>query len=256
MLLAVNIGNTTILLGVFKDKELIATWRLATNINTLPDEYASILMNLLNHRKLELSDIKDVAVSSVVPPLTGTFQELSQRYCNTTALVVEAGVKTGVRIRMDNPKEVGADRIANAAAGHHLYGGPLIIADFGTATAFDTISKEGDYMGGAVAPGMVTAADALVTHTSRLQRVELVRPKKAIGTNTIAAMQSGIIFGYVGLVEGIVTRIQKELDAKAMVIATGGLGEMIAKETNIIDKVDPDLKLVGLRLIYEMNRPE
>ena len=253
MLLAIFIGNTNIKLGVFQGKELIASWRLATNIHTMPDEYAAILMNLLHHRKMELTDIKDIAIGSVVPPLTGIFQELSQNYCHINALMVEAGVKTGVRIRMDNPKEVGADRIANAAAGFHLYGGPLIVADFGTATCFDTVSREGDYIGGAVAPGMMIAAEALFTRTSRLQRVELVRPRKAIGTNTITAMQSGIIFGYVGLLEGIVARIQKELDEKARVIATGGFSEMIARETRVIEKVDPYLTLVGIRLIYEMN---
>jgi type III pantothenate kinase len=253
MLLAIFIGNTNIKLGIFKGKELLANWRLATNIHTMPDEYAVILINLLRHRNMELTDITNVAIGSVVPPLTGTFQELSQNYCHANALMVESGVKTGVRVRMDNPKEVGADRIANAAAGYHQYGGPLIIADFGTATTFDTVSREGDYIGGAVAPGMMIAAEALFTRTSRLQRVELVRPKKAIGTNTITAMQSGIIFGYVGLLEGIVARIQKELDEKARVIATGGLSEMIARETRVIEKVDPYLTLVGIRLIYEMN---
>jgi type III pantothenate kinase len=254
MLLAIVIGNTNVKLGVFKQEELIATWRMATNINTMADEYAAMVMNLLRHKKMELEDIENVAIASVVPPLTGVFQELSQEYFNTTAVVVEAGLKTGFRIRMDNPKEVGADRIANAAAGNRLYGGPLIIVDFGTATTFDTISREGDYVGGAVAPGIMIAADALFKQTSKLQRVEMVRPKKAIGTNTIVAIQSGIIFGWVGLVEGIVNRIQKELNEKAMVIATGGLAEIIARETDVINKVNPDLALIGLRLIYDMNR--
>jgi type III pantothenate kinase len=255
MLLAVDIGNTNVVMGVFKNKELLVTWRIATDIHTMPDEYASTLMNLLHYRKMALSDIKDMAICSVVPPVTSMFEELSEKYLNSKAVVVEAGIKTGVRIRMDNPKEVGADRIVNAAAAHALYKGqPLIIADFGTATTFDTVSRDGDYIGGAIAPGILTAADALFTRTAKLYRVEIVRPRKAIGTNSITAMQSGIIFGYVGLVEGIVSRIQKELDEKAMVIATGGLGGMIAKETKVIDKVDPDLTLVGLRLIYEMNK--
>jgi type III pantothenate kinase len=155
---------------------------------------------------------------------------------------------------MDNPKEVGADRIVNAAAAHHLYGGPVIVADLGTATTFDTVSKEGDYLGGAIAPGIMTAAEALFTHAAMLSRVELARPKRAIGTNTIAAMQSGIIFGYVGLVEGMVARIQKELGEKAKVVATGGYASLIAEETSVFDEVNPDLTLIGLRLIYQMNK--
>ena len=254
MLLAIVIGNTNIKLGVFRGEELLANWRLYTHINTMTDEYAAIIINLLHHRRIDTAEIKDVGIASVVPPLTGIFQELSQRYFDTTALVVGAGLKTGFRIRMDNPREVGADRILNAAAGKHLYGGPLIIADFGTATTFDTVSREGDYIGGAIAPGIMIATEALVTRTSQLPRVEIVRPKKAIGTNTIAAMQSGIFFGWVGLVESIVGRIQNELDEKARVIATGGYANIIARETRVIDKVDTELTLVGLRLIYEMNR--
>ena len=168
--------------------------------------------------------------------------------------MVGAGVKTGVRIRTDNPREVGADRIVNAAAAHHLYGGPIIITDLGTATTFDTVSKEGDYLGGAIAPGIAAAAETLFMQAAMLPRVELVRPKHAIGTNTIAAMQSGIIFGYVGLIEGMVARIQQELGEKTKVVATGGFAELIAKETAIIDVVNPNLTLIGLRLIYLMNK--
>ena len=163
-------------------------------------------------------------------------------------------MKTGVRIRMDNPREVGTDRIVNAAAAHRLYGGPVIIADVGTATTFDTVSKEGDYLGGAIAPGIATAAESLFAKASALPRVELVHPKQAIGTSTIAAMQSGIVFGYAGLVESIVTRIQQELGEKAKVVATGGYAKLIAEETSVIDTVNPDLTLIGLRLIYLMNR--
>ncbi|GAH30774.1 unnamed protein product, partial [marine sediment metagenome] len=195
-----------------------------------------------------------IALCSVVPPLISTFDELFQRYFHISPLVVGAGVKTGVRIRMDNPREVGADRIVNAAAAHHLYGGPVIVTDLGTATTFDTVSKEGDYLGGAIAPGIITAAEALFTQAAMLPRVELTRPKRAIGTNTIAAMQSGIIFGYVGLIEGIVARIQQELGEKAKVVATGGVAELIAKETSVIDVVNPNLTLIGLRLIYLMNK--
>ena len=254
MLLAVDIGNTNITFGVFEDEEHRATWRIATNVNQMSDEYAALLLNLLHHQGLDTSDIKEVALCSVVPPLLGTFEELLERYFHISPLVVGAGVKTGVRIRMDNPREVGPDRIANAAAAHHLYGGSVIIVDIGTATTFDTVSKEGDYLGGAIAPGIATAAEALFTRAAALHKVELICPKNAIGTNTIAAMQSGIVFGYVGLIEGIVARIQQELGEKATVVATGGYAELIAKETAVIDMVNPDLTLIGLRLIYLMNK--
>ncbi len=254
MLLAVDIGNSDIMLGVFEGEELRATWCMATSIQRMADEYAALLFNLLEHQGLEASNITEVALCSVVPPLVTTFEELFQRYFHISPLVVGAGVKTGVRIRMDNPREVGADRIVNAAAAHHLYGGPIIIADLGTATTFDTVSKEGDYLGGAIAPGIGTAAEALFTRAAMLPRVELVRPKQAIGTSTIAAMQSGIIFGYVGLVEGIVARIQQELGQKAKVVATGGAANLIAKETTVISEVNPNLTLIGLRLIYLMNK--
>ena len=254
MLLAIDIGNTNISLGAFEGEELRATWHMATGIHRLADEYAALLLNLLHHQGLDTSDIKEVALCSVVPPLIATFEELFQRYFHISPLVVGAGVKTGVRIRMDNPREVGADRIANATSAHHLYGGPVIITDLGTATTFDTVSKEGDYLGGAIAPGIVTGAEALFMRTAMLPRVELTHPKQAIGTNTIAAMQSGIVFGYVGLIEGMVARIQQELGEKAKVVATGGCAELIAKETTVIDVVNPNLTLIGLRLIYLMNK--
>jgi len=254
MLLAIDIGNTDTTLGVFDGEELRATWHMATSVHRMADEYAALLLNLLHQQGLDIPDIKAGALCSVVPPLISTFGELFQRYFHISPLVVGAGVKTGVRIRMDNPREMGADRIVNAAAAHHLYGGPVIVTDLGTATTFDTVSKEGDYLGGAIAPGIMAAAEALFTRAAMLPRVELTRPKRAIGTNTIAAMQSGIIFGYVGLIEGIVARIQQELGEKAKVVATGGAAELLAKETAVIDVVNPDLTLIGLRLIYEMNK--
>jgi type III pantothenate kinase len=186
--------------------------------------------------------------------LINTFDELFRRYFQINPLIVGPGIKTGVRIRLDNPKEAGADRIVHAAAAHRLYGGPVIVVDMGTATTFDTVSKEGDHLGGAIAPGMSTSAEALFTRAAQLYRVQLIPPKRAIGTSTAAAMQSGIIFGYVGLVEGIVNRIQKELPEKAKVVATGGNADIIAKETKIFDVLEPDLVLIGLRLIFEMNR--
>ncbi len=254
MLLAVDIGNTSTTLGVFDGEELRATWHMATGVHRMSDEYAALLFNLLRQQGLETSDIKAVALCSVVPPLISTFEELFKRYFNIEPLVVGTGVKSGVSIRMDNPREVGADRIADAAAAHHLYGGPVIVIDLGTATTFGIISKEGDYIGGIIATGIATAAEALFTRTAQLPRVELAPPKHVIGTNTVAAIQSGIIYGYASLVEGMLSRIQKELGVKAKVIATGGYAGLIAKETRVIDVVNPDLTLIGLRLIYEMNK--
>ena len=254
MLLAIDIGNTNITLGVFDGDEIRATYRLATHVNQMPDEYAVLILSLLQHRGINTSDITEGAISCVVPPLITTFNELFQKYFNIVPLAVGPGVKTGIRIRMDNPREVGSDRIANAAGAHSLYKGPVIVVALGTATAFDTVSKDGEYLGGAVAPGIAIAAEALYTRTSALPRVELLRPKKAIGTNTLAAMQSGIIFGYAGLIDGVVARIQKELGEKATVVATGGYASVIAKETKVINKVNPNLTLIGIKVIHDMNR--
>jgi type III pantothenate kinase len=254
MLLAVDIGNTSITMGLFQEDELCATWRISSDIERMPDEYAVILLSLLRQYGFDAPDVDRVAMCSVVPPLTATFEELCQRYFHVSSLVVRAGVKTGVRIRMDNPAEVGADRVVDAVAAHHLYGGPLIIVDLGTATTFDTVSKEGDYLGGAIAPGLVMAAEALYSRTAMLPRVELTRPEQAIGTSTVTAMQSGLVFGYIGLIEGIIARIQKELKTKARVVATGGYAQLIAKDTPVINEVNLNLTLIGLRLIYLMNR--
>jgi type III pantothenate kinase len=254
MFLAIDIGNTNVTLGVFEGEKIRWTWRLKTDVHKMPDEYAVFILNLLQIQKMTSADIKEVALCSTVPPLIPTFVELFQNYFKINPLVVGAGLKTGVRIRFDNPREVGPDRIVNTVAGYKLYGGPTIVVDLGTATTFDTISKEGDFIGGAIAPGPMTAVESLFLRTSALPRVQLVHPAKAIGTNTIAAMQSGIMFGYAGLVEGVVSRIEKELGAKATVVATGGYGAIIAKETNIFTVVNPDITLVGLRLIQEMNR--
>lgn len=254
MLLAVDIGNTNVKLGVFDGEKLRATWRMATDVHRMADEYASMLLNLLPHENIAPSDIKDVSICNVVPPLTTTFIDLSQRYFKTTPLLVGAGVKTGVRIRTDNPKEVGADRIADAVAAHHLYGGPVIILALGTATVFGVVSRERDFLGAAIAIGIDTAAEALYSRTAQLPRVDLVRPPHVIGTNTVASIQSGIIYGYASLVEGMLTRIQKELGEKCKVVATGGYASLIAKETEVIDTVNPDLTLIGLRLIYLMNK--
>lgn len=253
MLLAVDIGNTNITLGVYRGAESVEQWRVATERHRMPDELAVLLSNLLAFRDLSFHDITDVVLCSVVPPLTPTFEELTRRYLNCTPLVVGPGVKTGVRILYENPREVGADRIANALAAHRLYGGPAIVIDLGTATTFDAIASNGDYLGGAIAPGITIAAEALFQRASRLWRVELARPRQAVGKNTSAAMQSGIVFGYVGLVEGLVARFQAEM-GPAKVIATGGLAEIIARETTVVEIIDQRLTLEGLRLIYELNR--
>lgn len=254
MLLAIDIGNSKVALGIFAAEKLQTTLHIATDIHRLADEYASLLFNLLLHHNVAKSDIKEAVMCSVVPPLVSVFEELCQHYLGITPLVVEPGIKTGVRIRLDNPREVGADRVVNAAAAYRLYGGPAIVIDMGTATTFDVISKEGDYLGGAIAPGMEIATEALYTRTARLPRIELSRPQSAIGKNTTSAMQSGVIFGYIGLVEGLVARLSHELKGKVRVIATGGYAEIIAKETPVIEIVNPHLTLLGLRLIHELNK--
>jgi type III pantothenate kinase len=254
MLLAIDVGNTNLTFGVLDGDNLKGTWRAATGVHRTADEYATFIINMLRVRNLEPSDIKACVIASVVPPLITTFEETFARYFKIKPFVIEAGVKTGVRICMDNPKEVGADRVVNAVAAHSLYGGPCIVIDLGTAITFDAVAKNGDYIGGAISPGIGIATDALFTRTAALPRVDLTHPKKAIGTNTVAAMQSGIVFGYVGLIEGVVARIQAEMKEKAKVIATGGYAQLLAEESRIIDSVDPDLTLIGLKILYNMNR--
>ena len=256
MLLAIDIGNTGVKVGVFDGDRLETTWQLATEIHRMVDEYGILLVGLLQRQKLPPSKISGVSLCSVVPPLVRTFQEVCQKHLSIEPLVVEAGVKTGLRIFMDNPREVGPDRVVNAVAAHKLYQKPVIVIDFGTATTFDVISKEGDYLGGAIAPGIGIASEALFDRTSVLPRIELIRPKQVIGKNTSSAMQSGIIFGYIGLVEGMIRRIEQELGSKTKVVATGGHAYTIAKEIPAIDVINPDLTLIGLRLIYEMNRKD
>jgi type III pantothenate kinase len=254
MLLAIDIGNTNISLGVFDREKLRVTYRLATHVSQMPDEYAVFILSLLKQSGIDPDAITEGAISCVVPPLTTTFNELFKKYFDIVPLTIGPGVKTGVRIRYDNPRELGGDRMSNAAGALHLYKPPIIVVAMGTATAFDTISKEGDYLGGAVAPGLAIAAEALYTRTAALPRVELIRPKKAIGPNTIAAMQSGIIFGYAGLIDGVVARIQEELGDKATVVATGGNAGIIAKETKLIQKVNANLTLIGIKVIHDLNR--
>ena len=256
MLLAIDIGNTNIKLGVFDGDRLEATWNLATGIHRTPDEYGGMLLNLMERGKGLTSKVTGVVLCGVVPPLLQTFTELCEKYLNTEPLVVEAGVKTGMRIRLDNPREVGPDRVVNAVAAQNLYGKPLIIIDLGTATTFDIVSKDGDYLGGAIAPGIAIASEALFTRTAMLPRIELIRPNHVIGRNTISAMQSGIIFGYIDLIEGMIRRIEQELGSKVKVVATGGQAYPFAEQVAAVDVINPNLTLIGLRLIYEMNKEQ
>ncbi|MBM4463244.1 MAG: type III pantothenate kinase [Chloroflexi bacterium] len=254
MLLAIDVGNSKVAFGIFESGRLKASLSMATNVHRQPDEYAAILFNLLPYHGIARSDIAEAIMCSVVPPLVPLFQKLCEGYLGIPLMVVGPGIRTGVRICLDNPREVGPDRIVNAAAAYRLYGGPTIVIDMGTATTFDVISEEGDYLGGAIAPGMEVATEALYTRTARLPRIELARPAHAIGKNTVSAMQSGVIFGYAGLVETLIARLEEELGAKARVIATGGYADVIARETKVIEVVNGDLTLLGLQLIYEMNR--
>jgi type III pantothenate kinase len=253
MLLTVDVGNTNITLGLYQGETLGPRWRLATAHERMPDEYGLQFVGLLNHAGCTSADLSGVCLASVVPPLTGKVVEACRVYLGQDPLVVETGVKTGVRIRYEDPRAVGADRIVDAAAVQRLYGGPACVVDFGTATTFDAINEEGDYLGGAIAPGIIIAAEALFLHTAKLPRVDLQRPPAAIGRNTVHAMQSGLLFGYVALVEGMVRRFRDELGDKMKVIATGGLAEIVSRETAVIEIIAPWLTLDGLRFIWEMN---
>jgi type III pantothenate kinase len=254
MLLAIDIGNTNITFGLYEGETLGPRWRIRTIHEKMPDEYGILLDQLFRHRGHHPTQVTGVAIASVVPPLTPVFEQVCRDYLDQMPLVVDAGVRTGVRVRYDNPREVGADRVVDAAAVRALYSVPACVVDFGTATTFDAVSAEGDYLGGAIAPGIGIAAQALFERTAKLPRVELTRPPSVIGRNTPHSIQSGLLFGYVGLVEGMVARFKEELGLGTQVIATGGLGEIIARETDVIDVVDPWLTLHGLRIVYELNR--
>jgi type III pantothenate kinase len=254
MLLTIDIGNTNLTLGLYQGKELGPRWRLATVHDRMPDEYALQFLGLLSHASYRPQDISGICLASVVPPLTGKVVEACQRYFDQDPLVVDTGVKTGVRIRYEDPRAVGADRVADAVAVQQLYGGPACVVDFGTATTFDGISKEGDYLGGAIAPGIGIAAEALFLRTAKLPRVELKRPPTAIGRNTVHAMQSGLLFGYASLVEGMVSRFRSELGSEMKVIGTGGLADVLARETPVLKIIAPWLTLDGLRIIWDLTK--
>ena len=243
-------------LGVFDGETLVANLRVSTDARRSSDEYGLIIRDLLALNGVERSTITDVCMCSVVPPLTGIFEEVSETYFHIKPLSITAGVKTGLQISYDNPRDVGADRIVDAVAAISLYGKPVIIVDFGTATVFDAVSKDGIYLGGAIAPGINVAAEALFLNTSQLRRVELVAPKSAIGQNTSTALQAGLVLGYAGLVTGLVERFKSELGPEAKVIGTGGLATIISKEADVFDDINQDLTLIGLRMIYNMNQTQ
>ncbi len=255
MLLAIDVGNTTITIGLFNRDRLSATWRIATEHRRLTDEYAVILLNLLEERGVARDQITECVFSSVVPDLVPVFEALSRDHLRVRPLVVDIGTKTGVRIRYDSPRDVGADRIADVVGAVRRYGPPpLIIVDLGTALVFDAIDASGDYLGGALAPGVGIAAEALYERAAKLHPVELARPPTAIGKNTVTALQSGLFFGTVGLIEGMVARFKRELGGEAKVIGTGGWAELIGRGADVFDVIDPNLTLHGLRLIFEINR--
>jgi type III pantothenate kinase len=254
MLLAIDIGNTNVVVGIFDKERLAANWRVGTNTHITPDEYAMIFKDLFSFAGLEFGHVSGVIISTVVPPLLPVMAEMSRKYFRIEPMIVTHQLRTGITIKYDNPKEVGADRIVNAAAAYRLYGGPLIIVDFGTATTFCAVTQEGEYLGGAITPGIRISAEALFQRASKLPRVELAKPARVIGADTTTAMQAGILYGYAGLVDGIVERMKKELSGSPRVVATGGLAELVAPETMSIQEIRPQLTLEGLQLLYEMNR--
>lgn len=256
MLLCIDIGNTNIMLGLYEGETLGPHWRLATDHERMPDEFAMQLLGLLEYAKVTIDQIDGIALASGVPVLATRWREVCVRYLLQEPLIVSAGLKTGMSIGYDNPNAVGADRIVDAVAAFHRYGGPLCIVDFGTATTFEAITAAGKYLGGAIAPGIGIAADALAQRAAQLPKVDIARPPSVIGRNTVHSMQSGLLFGYVGLVEGMVARIKRELGPDTKVVGTGGLAPLIAQETDVLEIIEPWLTLEGLRLLYALNADE
>ncbi|MDD3269209.1 MAG: type III pantothenate kinase [Syntrophomonadaceae bacterium] len=254
MILVFDVGNTNMVIGVYKGENLLTHWRVRTDTLRTCDEYGMMLKSLFEHDELNLKEIQAVVISSVVPTLMMELEWMSRKYFACKPLIIGPGVKNGLAIKYENPREVGADRVVNAVAAFQKYGGPLIIIDFGTATTFCVVNEKGEYLGGAIAPGIIISTEALVSKAAKLPRVELHRPRSLIGKNTITSMQAGIMYGFVGQVEGIVNRMKIEIEGNPRVVATGGLASVIARETDVIDTIDQFLTLDGLRIIFEMNR--
>ncbi|MGD6943852.1 type III pantothenate kinase [Cytobacillus gottheilii] len=248
-----DVGNTNIVLGVYDKDVLKHHWRIETNRNKTEDEYGMMVKSLFDHAGLSFNEIDGIIISSVVPPIMFSLERMCQKYFQLKPLVVGPGIKTGLNIKYENPREVGADRIVNAVAAIHEYGSPLVVVDFGTATTYCYINEHKQYMGGAIAPGIGISTEALYSRAAKLPRIEIARPDGVVGKNTVSAMQAGIFYGYVGQVEGIVKRMKGESAVAPTVIATGGLAALIAKESTMIDIVDPFLTLKGLQLIYKRN---
>jgi len=254
MLLAIDIGNTNVVLGVFEGERLRESWRIGTKASITADEYAVIVKDLFAFSGIDFRQIDGIIISTVVPPLLSIMTEMSRKYFKIEPMVVTSELKTGITLSYENPREIGADRIVNAAAAFRLYGGPLIIIDFGTATTFCAVTANGEYLGGAITPGVKISAEALYQRAAKLPRVELTRPRTIIGRDTVSAMQAGILYGYAGLVDGIVERMKRELSPDARVIATGGLAELVTPEARSAIEVRPNLTLEGLRFIFDANR--
>ena len=254
MLLALDVGNTNTVIGVFDGQALVTHWRLSTRREGTRDEYGILIKGLFDFGGLDFQAVSAVIISSVVPPLQGPLEEMARQYFGVEPMVVGPGIKTGMPILYESPREVGADRIVNAVAAFEAYGGPCIVVDFGTATTFDAISARGEYVGGVICPGIGISSEALFQHAAKLPRVDISRPKVVIGRNTVGSMQAGLYYGYLSLVEGVVARMRAELGGKAAVVATGGLAQLLLTESTAVDHVDPLLTLTGLRILFERNQ--